>query len=819
MTMKKRLCLLTIIYLFLSSLCFAYEGDPILDNVQPEGGGTLIVDNIESVDSIDADTETTLEAALDHDDITGAGTVDTEAEVQAVAVGGDLSGTVGSATESDPLSLHTGDTDNIKDTHIDWGSNASQVDTDDIPEGSVNLFFPGFTSLFSDYGFTDNSSNWDDAYGWGDWNGNIDISTDTNLAGTANQIILTDDTLSTPQDIHTGASPTFAGLDLTGLTDTYIPYVGVGALANSPLSTDGTDVTSSGKLLIPDNGYIGSVSDADAVQIQADGDVVLSQGLSLAGTKGIGVYDVPSAQAGLYVHDATFSTINTHYGVNISLTKTAGASDYNDSMTGSNSYMALNQSGGEIGYLYGITSTASLLDGSVGTVVNNRNMYGAGLVAYTNGGTVNGNIYGSVNTANLDAGAITGSVVGTYSNVDIESGVTIGGNVYGHLISVDDDGGAAGTVYGLYISSQTGVDYAIYQGGSAPSVFGGNLTLPSGGEINTASGNLTIAPTGDLNITPTGGDVYLAGNLELSTNNKLIAFTDSVDGQVTGMYLDGSDDLYIGDSTDSDRMYVATSDDIYISAGSGKTIYLRDGTTSNVTIDGEGDVEISGYVGIGKAPASDVALDIENLTVDTEDSFSGMDINITKTAGATGDIGDAVYGFRSAARFDQVGGTLGGLRGGNFGAYIDNGTVDTVVFGLYSTAYIDSGGTLSNAYGLGDLVGAQFGATAVSGSSVSGDIIGLRVSTNAAQDPTNGYAAALEITSGGAYADYGIYQIDATPNYFGGDVLTNGKINMPSNPPASASATGTTGDIAWDSDYIYICVDTDTWKRVAIATW
>lgn len=37
--------------------------------------------------------------------------------------------------------------------------------------------------------------------------------------------------------------------------------------------------------------------------------------------------------------------------------------------------------------------------------------------------------------------------------------------------------------------------------------------------------------------------------------------------------------------------------------------------------------------------------------------------------------------------------------------------------------------------------------------------------------------------------------------------------------PASASATGNAGDIAWDSSYIYVCVATNTWKRVAIATW
>ena len=40
-----------------------------------------------------------------------------------------------------------------------------------------------------------------------------------------------------------------------------------------------------------------------------------------------------------------------------------------------------------------------------------------------------------------------------------------------------------------------------------------------------------------------------------------------------------------------------------------------------------------------------------------------------------------------------------------------------------------------------------------------------------------------------------------------------------SQTPASATATGTAGMICWDSDYIYVCVDTNTWKRVAIATW
>jgi hypothetical protein len=35
--------------------------------------------------------------------------------------------------------------------------------------------------------------------------------------------------------------------------------------------------------------------------------------------------------------------------------------------------------------------------------------------------------------------------------------------------------------------------------------------------------------------------------------------------------------------------------------------------------------------------------------------------------------------------------------------------------------------------------------------------------------------------------------------------------------PASKTASGIAGQVSWDSSYIYICVATNTWKRVAIS--
>lgn len=44
------------------------------------------------------------------------------------------------------------------------------------------------------------------------------------------------------------------------------------------------------------------------------------------------------------------------------------------------------------------------------------------------------------------------------------------------------------------------------------------------------------------------------------------------------------------------------------------------------------------------------------------------------------------------------------------------------------------------------------------------------------------------------------------------------KVNL-GTAPASATSTGAEGDVVWTTDYIYVCTATNTWKRVALATW
>jgi hypothetical protein len=40
-----------------------------------------------------------------------------------------------------------------------------------------------------------------------------------------------------------------------------------------------------------------------------------------------------------------------------------------------------------------------------------------------------------------------------------------------------------------------------------------------------------------------------------------------------------------------------------------------------------------------------------------------------------------------------------------------------------------------------------------------------------------------------------------------------------SSVPLNATSTGTAGTLAYDSDYLYVCISANTWKRVSIASW
>jgi hypothetical protein len=69
----------------------------------------------------------------------------------------------------------------------------------------------------------------------------------------------------------------------------------------------------------------------------------------------------------------------------------------------------------------------------------------------------------------------------------------------------------------------------------------------------------------------------------------------------------------------------------------------------------------------------------------------------------------------------------------------------------------------------------------------------------------------------------------ASNNYFSDDISTSLEsyiLNagdtlriMTSRTPSSSTDNGFAGEICWDSDYIYLCISTNSWKRIGLSTF
>jgi hypothetical protein len=130
MFVKKLAGLISI--LVLSTTLYAVDGQNVREGKTADSIDVTTIDMqgnsfLNGLDNIDSITKATLEAALTF-----------------------------LKTESDPLALKIAGTDNIKDTHIDWGTGVGQVSADDIPDGSTNAIIT-----------LTQETNFETAYGWG----------------------------------------------------------------------------------------------------------------------------------------------------------------------------------------------------------------------------------------------------------------------------------------------------------------------------------------------------------------------------------------------------------------------------------------------------------------------------------------------------------------------------------------------------------------------------------------------------------------------------------------------------------------------------
>lgn len=143
------------------------------------------------------------------------------------------------------------------------------------------------------------------------------------IAGTTNQIIVTDDgdgtiTLSTPQDIHTGASPTFDGITLTGETILEPDEVSITAAG-------GITVTASHMHVSGDGGPVDITADPQ-IAAGTNGQIVLIEGGSDTNTVKL------DNGNGLHLHGGSYTMRNHDY---ILMNYDATASEWQEIYRGS----------------------------------------------------------------------------------------------------------------------------------------------------------------------------------------------------------------------------------------------------------------------------------------------------------------------------------------------------------------------------------------------------------------------------------------------------------------------------------------------------
>jgi hypothetical protein len=343
--------------------------------------------------------------------------------------------------------------------------------------------------------------------------------------------------------------------------------------------------------------------------------------------------------------------------------------------------------------LYGGThaTTASDIAFRQGATVNLYFDASANLWTFADGDTIE---IDTINEATAAAGVTIDGVLLKDGNLYLSNAKSI---YWDSVQTFADDG------TNLYIKSTSAGGSVVFQAGGknyypasdSDSSFG--LTGQVWAEVWTdaikADGVLSLQPTGDIELDPTGGDCRLLGSTLGIDNNKYIYMKDAGATYRTVLGVDGGDDLYIGNSTELD--------DLYIDCDSNQTIYIREGAADVMRLSGSGvllpNVGSGGQalmVGDAGASSGDRLIDVDG-TVTLGTTQYGMVLTPEFDASATS-AGRALYvsAETDAAAFTQTNTTgiliappikgAGSTITNLYGLYIDNqsagGTLNYAIY-------------------------------------------------------------------------------------------------------------------------------------------
>ena len=335
-----------------------------------------------------------------------------------------------------------------------------------------------------------------------------------------------------------------------------------------------------------------------------------------------------------------------------------------------------------------------------------------------------------------------------------------------------------------------------------------------------------------------GGSFYVDGSIGIGNSAPEVGLHVGTDSSIFS--LTGSDDVIISGNLEINGSQIYTD----TNTGSNTNTILGIGaansisTSLNITAIGQaaGYSNSSGnnWIAIGQAAGYSNTSGNYWMAVGQFAGYSNTSgtswTAVGMNAGGSNTSGSYWTAVGQSSAFSNVSGENWTSIGRNASRYIDGGANNTtctqyVCIG-YDTRLSADGTSNENVLGY-TAIGIGSNKTVVGNSSITETRLGGIISTinggaysGAIDDAlSSGYYSTTPyswIQSRGSAVTAALYL-----NPQGGDVILGGdQIRIATTKtPSSASDTGTTGSICWDSSYVYVCIATDTWVRAATATW
>ena len=383
----------------------------------------------------------------------------------------------------------------------------------------------------------------------------------------------------------------------------------------------------------------------------------------------------------------------------------------------------------------------------------------------------------------------------------------------------------------------------------------------SGGQ--TLAGDTASAGALTLNSTAHGtkGKVYIGSGIAFDETNKRLGLgttAPNVALELTSALTIGTQ-IWFGNTDTGGKTYAMISSASLNSGGAGKWQLVENNSGNRMTYDGVNDrlglgtvnpstmLEVTGTATIGTVTATNATVGgsavvtlagsqtLTNKTLTTPTIVAAGWSNANHThAGATtgGTIAHTALTSIGTNTHDQIDthlaataahGATGAVVGTTNSQTLTNKTLTTpLIATIYGGAGAGDDLTLnSTSHGTpGDVwINTAGGKTIITGTAGdhrfevhdAGTNYRVTINPNASGvNYINSYNSAAGVLT---TAPMGIVASQTT--FYGQDNI----IIESAKTPASAGAAGTAGMIAWANGFLYCCVATNTWKRVAIATW